>query len=216
VKVRGFRIELGEIEHAFKQAEPVEDAVVVVREDAPGDHRIVAYVIPRGPEMDLAALKDGVSKVLPDYMVPSAIVVSSAFPLSPNGKIDRKALPPPEAESLKRPAFVGASNALQHVMLDCWRAVLRIQQIGVHDNFFALGGDSVKCVQVVTRARQAGVSCTPNDLFKWPTVAQFSEELSRAQAQAQDAGPPAAAREPDPGGKLEGDELSRIFAKIGR
>ncbi|HEX2517681.1 MAG TPA: condensation domain-containing protein, partial [Chloroflexota bacterium] len=181
VKVRGHRIELGEVEAALAAHPAVRAAAALVREDAPGDRRLVAYVTPhethdsRGSqdEAPLHQLRDYLQDRLPAYMVPAAVVVLEALPLSPNGKVDRKALPAPAPDGA--PSGAGAvtppRTPAEHVLAAIWADVLRLERVGIHDNFFALGGDSILSIQVVARANQAGLRLTPRQLFQHQTVA---------------------------------------------
>ncbi|WP_211958824.1 non-ribosomal peptide synthetase, partial [Cupriavidus numazuensis] len=165
VKVRGFRIELGEIEAQLLAQPEVREAVVVAR-----DGRLVAYV---GADTDAAVLRDRLAQVLPDYMVPGAIVVLNALPLNPNGKVDRKALPEPaQVASAGYEAPVGE---VETILARIWAEVLKLPHVGRHDNFFELGGDSILSLQIVARARRAGRKLTPRQLFERQTVAQLAQ-----------------------------------------
>ncbi|HYN20266.1 MAG TPA: amino acid adenylation domain-containing protein, partial [Thermoanaerobaculia bacterium] len=141
VKIRGFRIELGEIEAALAAHPSVKEAVVLAREDRPGDKRLVAYVT--GTEPDLQELRRHLAASLPEYMVPSAFVVLPVLPLSPNGKVDRKALPAPETAAPAQPQYVAPRTALESYLAGLWKASLGLEQVGTHDDFFALGGNSI-------------------------------------------------------------------------
>ncbi len=156
VKIRGFRIELGEIETNLEAHPDVSKAVVVAREDQPGDKRLVAYVIGHeGAHLDTATLRDHVKAHLPAYMVPSAVVTMTAFPLTPNGKVDRKALPAPaqtKQESSRQ--LVGAQTDSEIMLVDMWRELLGVESISVFDNFFDLGGHSLQTFQVSTRIEE--------------------------------------------------------------
>ncbi|MGY2334305.1 non-ribosomal peptide synthase/polyketide synthase [Pseudomonas sp. SDO5511_1_S431] len=181
VKIRGLRIELGEIEARLLEHDDVREAVVVARD---GKH-LVAYVVPESA--DSHALSEYLHTCLPDYMVPSQWVTLPNLPLSANGKLDRKALPAPEQT---REAFVAAQTATEQTLAGIWQAVLGLEQVGVTDNFFALGGDSIVSIQVVSRARQAGLRFTPKDLFQHPTVQSLATVVKTgAQALVIDQGP---------------------------
>ena len=183
VKVRGLRIELGEIESALEQHPRVRQAVVVVREDSPGDKRLVAYVVPPASEQppSTTEVRDFLKQRLPEYMVPSAFVALSALPLTASGKTDRKALPTPDlSQSEPRSAYVAPRNAIEQRLCDIWAQVLGLKQVGIHDNFFELGGDSIISLQVVARARQAGLALSARQLFQQQTVAQLAEVVQPA------------------------------------
>lgn len=167
IKLRGMRIELGEIETALRAQPGITDAVVVVREDQPGDQRLVGYVV--GAEPDRAALR----RTLPDYMVPTACVVLDALPLSTNGKLDRATLPAP-ALTLARDAaapVIAPSTATEVLVAEIWREVLGIAELGVDDDFFDLGGHSLTATRVIAKLRKSGgAGVSVMDLFKHPTV----------------------------------------------
>ncbi|HEX9940764.1 MAG TPA: amino acid adenylation domain-containing protein, partial [Thermoanaerobaculia bacterium] len=176
VKVRGHRIELGEIEAALASHPAVRQAAVLAREDTPGDRRLVAYVVAEpGSEPSTAELRRALAERLPDAMIPAAFLVLEAFPLTPSGKLDRKALPAPDAT---RPALDQGYSAPQtpaeETLARIWAQVLRLDRVGVHDNFFELGGDSILCIQVVTRAGQAGLQLTPRQMFLHQTIAELA------------------------------------------
>ncbi len=173
VKVRGFRIELGEIEAGLDRMEAVRQSVVLAREDVPGEKRLVAYVIPASDEPpSVRALRAALAETLPDYMVPGLFQFMDAFPLTPNGKVDRKALPKPD---LQRPElfeeFVAPSTERETMLADIWSDVLRVDQVGVNDDFFELGGDSLKVAQMATRLRDRfGVDVPLRSIFEHATV----------------------------------------------
>src|SRR6202795_5112105 len=168
VKLRGFRIEPGEIEAVLLRHPAVAQAVVVAREDAPGQKRLVAYVVAGADrEIDVAALRGQLGASLPDYMVPSGIVVLASFPLTPNGKLDRGGLPAPDLT----PQVVRLPRSPQEEGLCALYAeVLGVARVGIDDSFFALGGDSIMSIQLVSRARKAGLEITPRAVFQHRTV----------------------------------------------
>ncbi|HEX8276356.1 MAG TPA: amino acid adenylation domain-containing protein, partial [Longimicrobiaceae bacterium] len=180
VKVRGFRIELGEVETAVRRVAGVADCVVVAREDAPGDKRLVAYVV-GGPGAE--RLRAELKRALPEHMVPAAVVALDALPLTPNGKVDRKALPAPEAGAAQE-RYLAPRTPTEEVLAGIWADVLRVERVGVHDGFFELGGHSLLATRVVSRVRETlGVELTVRALFAAHTVAELAgavEELRRA------------------------------------
>ena len=176
VKVRGFRIEPGEIEAALVGCAGVSQAAVVAREDVPGHKRLVGYVVAAaGSAIDVGALRAHLAERLPDYMVPSALVVLDRLPLTPNGKLDRQALPTPRNDRANLSgAYVAPCDALEEVVAGVWRDVLKLEQVGVHDNFFELGGNSLSAIHVISEInRRLRVSVSVLELFKNPTVAQM-------------------------------------------
>ncbi|HEV2733203.1 MAG TPA: amino acid adenylation domain-containing protein, partial [Longimicrobiaceae bacterium] len=189
VKIRGFRIEPGEIEAALAAQDGVEAAVVEVREDAPGQKRLAAYVVPAdGAELSAAELKAGLQRLLPEYMVPGAFVLLDRLPLNANGKVDRRALPAPAQEPT---AFVAPRTAAEEVLAGIWAEVLKIDRPGVEDDFFELGGHSLLAPRVVSRARQAfGVELPLRALFEAPSVAGLAPRIEALRGAGGHAAPP--------------------------
>jgi amino acid adenylation domain-containing protein len=176
VKVRGFRIELGEIEAALEDQPGVRAAIVVAGPDGSGSSRLIAYTVPDGAGSTVTELRQGLLERLPGHMMPSAFVMLDAFPLTPNGKVDRKALPPPEGS---RPAVVTAlvtpRNPLERTLAGIWTEVLGVDEVGVEDDFFELGGHSLLAVRVVGRVREAlEVELALGALYGAPTVAELA------------------------------------------
>lgn len=176
VKVRGFRIELGEIEAALLQISGIRDGVVIVREDRPGVKQIVAYIVGDGSQALLSGdLRAQLKSRLPEYMTPAIFVILEALPLTPNGKIDRKALPAPDHADMERMnGFVAPQTPVEQLLATIWAEVLGLPRVGMHDNFFSIGGDSILSLQVVAKARQSGISLTPKHIFQHETIARLA------------------------------------------
>ncbi len=181
VKIRGFRIELGEIEAVLRRQPAVREAVVLARDagDAGerGEKRLVGYVVPRSGDAPPAAdeLRAALGRELPDYMVPAAWVFLAALPLTPNGKVDRRALPAPEPGE---ESYVAPRSAVEERLAEIFAEVLHVERVGADDDFFALGGHSLKATQVLSRLRaRLGVELRPRDLFAYPTVARLAAVL---------------------------------------
>jgi acyl-coenzyme A synthetase/AMP-(fatty) acid ligase/acyl carrier protein len=177
VKVRGFRIEPGEVEAVLSQHPEVREAVVVVREVAPGDRRLVAYVV--AEEVGPAELRAHLKGRLPEYMVPGAVVVLEALPLTPSGKVARRALPAPEYAAAET-AHVAPRTPTEEVLAGIWAEVLRLERVGVHDSFFELGGHSLLATRVVSQVRVVfAVELPLRALFETPTVAGLAPQVER-------------------------------------
>ncbi|QSQ18950.1 LLM class flavin-dependent oxidoreductase [Pyxidicoccus parkwayensis] len=186
VKVRGFRIELGEIEARLGEHPAVRETVVVVREDTPGDKRLVAYLIAKPGEPPASeALRDFLRSRLPDYMVPQAFVTLSAFPQTPNKKVDRKALPAPE-QAQARGGFTRPESETETMLAGIWQEVLKLDKVGVEDKFADLGGHSLLMVQVLEKLKsKVERPLTLVDLFRYPTIRALSTFLSGDSGEAQ-------------------------------
>ena len=169
VKLRGFRIEPGEIEAALIGQPGVSQAAVIARRDGAGGQRLIGYVVAAaGAVLDTAALRAALSRQLPDYMVPSALVVLERLPLTPNGKLDRRALPEPELGSAH--SHRAPRTPQEAILCGLFAEVLGLERVGIDDNFFERGGDSIVSIQLVSRARRAGLSITPRMVFQHQTV----------------------------------------------
>jgi amino acid adenylation domain-containing protein len=180
VKIRGYRIELGEIEAALAQHPSVGAVVVLAREDTPGDKRLVGYVVPRGAAPEPSALRAHLEASLPPYLVPHAYVFLEALPLTANGKVDRRALPPPAAPAA--PAFVAPHTAIEEVVAALCADVLGLDRVSVEDDFFALGGHSLSAARVLARLGPAlGVALPLRAFFEAPTVATLASVVEAAR-----------------------------------
>ena len=195
VKIRGFRIELGEIEARLLAQESIREAVVLAL-TVTDNLQLVAYATTTGPLGNEAAqaqlrdtLKRQLKETLPEYMVPSHWVFLANLPLTPNGKLDRQALPSPDVSQALH-TYVAPQNDLQQRIASIWQEVLKLEKIGLNDNFFELGGDSIISIQVVSRARQAGIHFTPKELFQHQTIQGLaSVAKNHGQGLAIDQGP---------------------------
>ncbi|MCW5315485.1 amino acid adenylation domain-containing protein [Nostoc sp. KVJ3] len=201
VKVRGFRIELGEVEAVLSQLMDVQASCAVVREDTPGDKRLVAYIVPQNEQtcterlalseversrstLSVSVVRNFLKSKLPEYMVPSAIVILDALPLTPNGKLDRRALPAPDVHSQLSDKYVAPRNPIEEILSVIWAQVLKIEQVGIHDNFFELGGHSLLAMQLVSRVRNSlKVELLLRSLFAAPTVAELAQVIGQLQQQ---------------------------------
>ena len=177
VKIRGFRIELGEIESVLALHPAIREAVVTVREDEPGVRRLVAYLVAGQAAVPPAGeLRTWLRDYLPDYMLPSACVVLEALPLTPNGKLDRQALSAPmNAQSEPDKGFVAPRTPFEEALASIWAETLGVERVGIHDNFYELGSDSIINIQVIAKARRAGLHLVPKQLFQYQTIAELAE-----------------------------------------
>jgi amino acid adenylation domain-containing protein/non-ribosomal peptide synthase protein (TIGR01720 family) len=182
VKIRGYRIELGEVEAMLRADPGVADCAAVVREDEPGDRRLVAYVV---GDADADALRARLSAALPDYMVPGAFVRLDALPLTPNGKLDRAALPAPGYAGQD---YVAPRTPVETLLAEIWADVLGLDQVGVQDAFVELGGDSILSLMVVSRARREGLEITPAQMFEHPTIAELAAAAAAARERSEEGG----------------------------
>ncbi|MDP7041435.1 MAG: amino acid adenylation domain-containing protein, partial [Gammaproteobacteria bacterium] len=183
VKWRGFRIEPGEIETVLGNQPGISQAVVVVREDIPGDKRLVAYVVSAHDEPDSAALKRALQETLPDYMVPQAFVTVDALPLTPSGKVARRRLPVPEYSRDEEIPYVAPRNPVEVELVKIWADVLGAERIGINDDFFALGGHSLLATKLVARVRDKfGISLPLKYIFRYPSPAALGETVTTLEA----------------------------------
>ena len=180
VKIKGFRIELDEVETILNQHTYVEECAVLAREDATGEKRLVAYVVcDEAVVPDLEELRTFMKLKVPDYMVPSVFVRLESLPLTTNGKVDRNALPAPErkANGCQEQTCASKYTATEQKLMKIWADVLNFEHVGLHDNFFDLGGDSILGTLILARAAQAGVKFSPRQLFQYQTIAELSQAI---------------------------------------
>ncbi|EXL31150.1 Syringopeptin synthetase C [Pseudomonas syringae pv. syringae str. B301D-R] len=187
VKVRGFRIELGEIEARFGNCAGVKEAVVIAREDTPGDKRLVAYVVGQPQaSLDAASLRAELAPQLAEYMLPSAFVLLDALPLTPNRKLDRKALPAPQAEAFASREHVEPQGDTEMALAQIWQNLLNLEQVGRYDQFFELGGHSLLAMRLISQVRQhLGVELGLADIFAQPELAAMARILADAKGSSQ-------------------------------
>lgn len=201
VKIRGNRVELGEIESALRRHPLVREAVILAREDEPGNKRLVAYIVATGEStLSRDALRSYLKVLLPDYMIPSLYVMLEALPLGINGKVDRQSLPAPILSSAEsKETFVAPRTLVEEILAEIWSEVLGLPRIGVHDNFFHLGGHSLLGTQIISRlchAFEARLSLT--NLFTAPTIAELAVVIIQQQA-----------------GRAKQEEIAQILAELG-
>lgn len=200
VKIRGFRIELGEIESTLQQHEGVQECVVIARKDAQGQPRLLAYFVPvgsgpvgNGPvgsrplgsvPPDPSELRIHCQKLLPSHMIPAAFVALEAWPLTRNGKLDREALPSPGLEDVvAKPAYVPPRNVLEQALAETWQQVLKLEQVGITDDFFALGGDSILMLEVLSRLGRRGIRSSVAQLYQYSRLEALAEALAMSTSQ---------------------------------
>ncbi|PYS31233.1 MAG: non-ribosomal peptide synthetase, partial [Acidobacteria bacterium] len=184
IKLRGFRIELGEIEATLTGSGNIAHAVVILREDQPGDQRLIAYVVAKdGERIDARKLRLQIEKKLPDYMVPATIVELDRLPLTPNGKINRQALPAPaEIHRHSRETLVQPRNDTERSIARIWREVLKLEAVGIHESFFELGGNSLLAGSMLARIRDSfEVDLPMRAVFAAPTIAELAREIDRRE-----------------------------------
>jgi acyl carrier protein len=182
VKIRGFRIELGEIEAQLLRHEQVKEAVVMAREDVAGEKRLVAYVVAReqGERLGVEALRGQLKAALPEHMVPSAFVQLASMPLTPNGKLDRRALPAPELGAYVTRQYEAPQGEMEEMLAGIWQSLLRVERVGRHDNFFELGGHSLLTMQAISRVEsQWSVEVPIRSMFDWPTLSESAAHIEQ-------------------------------------
>ena len=203
VKVRGFRIELGEIEAVLAQHEGVAESIVIARDDDTGGTRLVAYVVLIDQRLNASDLRSHMRAQLPEYTVPSSFVLLDKLPLTNNGKVDRRSLPAPE-ESRLRPGktHVAPETEKEQILARVWAEVLRVERVGVNDNFFALGGDSIRSVQVLSLAKERGLYFSLQQLFQHQTIRELARTLETHET--------APAQHTEPFGLLSDEDKRRL------
>ena len=180
VKIRGYRIELGEIENCIEEVSQVKQAVVLARKDGE-TKRLVAYVVTEGT-LDKVEVQKYLQAKLPEYMVPSIYVSLDQIPLSINGKVDRKALPDPVNSDIKTSVYVAPRTETEQKLAQLWQELLRVDEVGVYDNFFSLGGDSIIAIQLISRAKKEGISFKVKDVFEYQTIDGLSQSIGKEVA----------------------------------
>ena len=186
VKIHGFRIELGEVETAITNAPGISRAVVVARDDASGVKNLVAYIVPQSNmEFDASALRAHLAKTLPEYTIPSAFVALESFPLTPNAKIDKQRLPEPSSQrTLRSSTYAAPSTEAERAIAEIWQEVLKLEKVGLHDNFFDIGGHSLLVVQVQNRlGKRMNRTIAVVELFEHPTISSLADFLSNTNGE---------------------------------
>lgn len=183
VKIRGYRIELGEIENILKNIEPIREVAVIAREGKAGIKKLLAYLVVKDGCQAIGneKLKQALKAELPGYMIPSNFIWLEKLPITENGKLDRKALPAPDIEVSRNRQHVGPRNENEKILQNVWADVLGIENIGVHDNYFELGGDSILSIQIVSRVKKAGLKINSRQLFELQTIAALAEQAETCQ-----------------------------------
>jgi amino acid adenylation domain-containing protein len=178
VKIRGYRVELGEIESILQECELVSQAVVIAKEDKQGNRRLVAYIVAENEDFDKEAVFTYLKARLPDYMIPSVMAELDSFPLTENGKINRKALPEPEIVESFGEKYVAPRNAVEERLALIWQEVLEVEQVGIYDDFFELGGHSLLAVRLISSIRKEfAVEIPISHVFDYPTIALLAGQL---------------------------------------
>jgi acyl carrier protein len=190
VKLRGFRIELGEIEAVLSQHEDVQVCCVITHENNPGDKSLVAYVVTQ-QTANISKLRQFLKAKLPEYMIPNAFVILESLPLTANGKIDRRALPLPDLELSRSVSYIAPRNSTEQAIADIFTQVLQVEKVGINDNFFEMGGNSLKATQVISRLRETfSLEFPQRRLLKQPTVAELAlsvEEICSTMQKLQES-----------------------------
>jgi acyl carrier protein len=185
VKVRGFRIELGEVEAALREHDEIDEALVVLREDGAGEQRLVAYVLAKqngGPALTTAGLRRRLKEKLPEYMLPQAFVLLDAFPLTANGKVNHRALPEPDTTTEMEKSFIAPRTSVEEQLAAMWSKLLGVEHVGIHDNFFDLGGHSLLLTQMASYLRNSfEIELPLRKLFELTTIAELAAMIETGQ-----------------------------------
>ncbi|AFY58521.1 amino acid adenylation enzyme/thioester reductase family protein [Rivularia sp. PCC 7116] len=183
VKLRGFRIELGEIEAVLTQNSAVSQAIVMVREDDLNNKRLVAYVVPEKQTPTINELRTILQHKLPDYMIPGNFVFLEKLPLTPNGKVNRRVLPIPDTSRPElKENYLAPRTTKEKTLAEIWSKVLKVEEIGIYDNFFALGGDSIRSIQVCSQVRERGFDLSIQEIFKHQTIEELAKNLTQKKS----------------------------------
>ena len=185
VKMRGFRIELGEIESVLMKHDLVQDAIVLMREDKPGEKKLTAYLVPSSEnEIDPSSIRNHCQRKLPEYMIPVAFVPMNEWPLTDNKKLDRAALPAPDQNtSLAKTTYSAPRNEKERILAEVWSQVMEIKEIGIDDNFFDLGGDSILSLRLIANIRKKGLACSLKQLYKYQNIRQIANALDFSEGE---------------------------------
>ncbi|TRU30638.1 MAG: amino acid adenylation domain-containing protein, partial [Microcystis aeruginosa Ma_MB_S_20031200_S102] len=188
VKIRGFRIELGEIEALLASHPQIWETVVIVRDDTTGDKRLVAYIVPQSEKtITINEIRQFLKAKLPGYMIPNAFVILDTLPLTANGKIDRRALPPPESSIETSDKYVAPRNPIEDILVTVWSEVLKVEKVGINDNFFELGGHSLLATKLVAQIRdRLKVELPLRQLFNSATLAELAQGIEQLKQQKSD------------------------------
>jgi len=180
VKIRGFRIELGEIESRLLELEQVKEAVVLAKDDDSGDKYLCAYIV-SNTELNVSDIRTSLSATLPDYMIPSYFIRIDSIPLTSNGKVDRRSLPEPEG--VVGTEYIAPRNAEEMALTEAFNAILGIEQVSISDDFFALGGDSIKAIRIISKLRELGYELSVRDLMTCSIVEQISKKIKKVEGE---------------------------------
>jgi len=190
VKFRGYRIELGEIESVLNNIRGINNSIVLLREDKPGNKKLTAYIVAdKNTVQNINELKLFLKGKLPEYMIPSAYVILDKIPYTPNGKVDKNSLPAPDDKLISGGDYKEPLKPVEIILSNIWKDVLKIEKAGINDNFFELGGDSIISIQIISRANREGIKISPRQMFQHQTIAELSAVVTQKTAKAVDQNP---------------------------